>query len=109
MADHPEPAPPLGTIERIRKRSIWAVALFATSVAPAIVGAGLLNASTNQVNIATPMAFGFWLLGVLFALWAAIPTLRYWDHLPSTIRWFGALPMLGASFFFCVVLIGVLL
>jgi len=90
-------------------RAIWAVALFSTSVAPAIVGAGLLNASSDKVNVATPMAFGFWALGVLFALWAAIPTLRYWEGLPVQIRWFGAAPLMGVSLLLSVVLIALLL
>ena len=40
-----------------------------------------------------------WAIGLLFALWAAFPTLRYWEALPGTIRWLGALPLLCVSFF----------
>ena len=39
----PDWTPPLGTNERIRNRAIWAVAFFAASVLPAIVGMGALE------------------------------------------------------------------
>ena len=51
----------------------------------------------EQANVATPLAFGFWAIGLLFALAAAIPTLRDWDHLPTMVRWLGALPLLCVS------------
>ncbi len=92
-------APPFGTQQRIRSRAIWAVALFAAAVPPAIIGFGIAQASSEQANVATPLAFGFWAIGLLFALAAAIPTLRYWDHLPTMIRWLGALPLLCVSLF----------
>jgi hypothetical protein len=88
---------PAGTSQRIRKRATWAVALFAACVVPAIIGIGITSATTDQVNIATPFALGFWALGVLFAIAAAIPTLRHWDLLPQQTRWLGALPMLSVS------------
>jgi hypothetical protein len=100
--------PPIGTIERIRVRAGSAVAMYAASVVPAVIGAGLLNMSTERANIATPFAFGFWALGVLCAIWAAVPTLRYWDVLPSQIRWFGALPLLCASLFLSVAMVAAL-
>lgn len=96
---------PAGTSRRIRKRATWAVALFAACVVPAIIGIGITNATTEQVNIATPFALGFWLLGVLFAIAAAIPTLRHWDLLPPQTRWLGALPMLSVSLFLSMALI----
>ena len=77
---------PAGTNRRIRDRAIWAVAFFAASVPPAIVGIGITNASSAQVNVATPIAFGLWTFGLLFALWAAVPTLRYWEVLPQATR-----------------------
>jgi hypothetical protein len=97
-------APP-GTSQRIRKRATWAVALFAACVVPAIVGIGITGATTEQVNIATPFALGFWVLGVLFAIAAAIPTLRHWDLLPQQTRWLGALPMLSVSLMLSVALV----
>jgi hypothetical protein len=91
--------PPFGTQQRIRVRAIWAVALFAASVPPAIVGSGLLVTGSDEANVAMPLAFAFWAIGLLFALWAAFPTLRYWEALPGTIRWLGALPLLCVSLF----------
>jgi hypothetical protein len=45
-------------------------------------------------------------LGFLFALWAAAPTLRYWEALPSGTRWLGALPLLSVSMFLTAAMIG---
>jgi hypothetical protein len=42
------------------------------------------------------------------ALWTAFPTLRYWEGLPVTIRWLGALPLLTVSLFLSVALIAAL-
>ena len=55
-----------------------------------------------------PLAFGFWVIGCLFALWAAFPTLRYWDGLPNQTRWLGALPLLSVSLFLSAALLAVL-
>ena len=96
---------PYGTSQKIRNRAIWSVALFAASVAPAIIGAGIINATVDQANVATPFAFGLWAIGALFALAAAIPTLRHWDVLPQQTRWLGALPMLCVSLFLSIVLV----
>ncbi len=98
----PAPAPPVGTGQRIRNRAIWAVALFTASVPPAIVA---VDGSEDYVKVALPLALGFWLLGLLFALWAAFPTLRYWEGLPSSTRWLGALPLLSVSLFLTAALI----
>ncbi len=93
-------APPVGTQRRIRSRAIWAVVLFASSVLPAVVGLGIVaHASEEAVNIATPTALAFWLTGLAMALWAAFPTLRYWESLPAEVRWMGALPLLSMSLF----------
>lgn len=101
-------SPPLGTSQRIRNRAIWAVALFAASVPPAFVALGVAEMTKDQVNVALPLAVGFWLLGLSCALWAAFPTLRYWEVLPQTTRWLGALPMLSVSLFFSAALIAAL-
>jgi hypothetical protein len=98
---------PAGTSEKIRQRAIWAVALFAASVVPAIIGVGIVNSTAEQANIATPFAFGLWAIGALFAIGAAFPTLHHWDVLPTQMRWIGALPMLCVSLFLSAVLIGV--
>jgi hypothetical protein len=97
--------PPFGTQQRIRVRAIWAVALFAASVPPAIIGMGIVATGSDEANVAMPMGFGFFAIGLLMALWAAFPTLRYWDALPPTVRWIGALPLLTISLFFTVALI----
>jgi hypothetical protein len=102
-----DPSPPVGTIERIRVRAGWAVALFGASVVPAIVGIGIIQTSVPTTNVATPFAFGFWVFGLMFAVGAAIPTLRYWDDLPIHLRWFGALPLLCVSLFLSVAVVAV--
>ena len=104
----PASTPPFGTSQRIRNRAIWAVALFTASVPPAFVALGIAEVTADQVNVAMPLALGFWLLGVLCALWAAFPTLRYWDGLPPQMRWLGALPLLSVSLFFTAALIAAL-
>ena len=78
---------PLGTSQRIRNRAIWAVALFTAAVPPAIVALGIAGVTEDTVNVALPLAGGFWMIGVLLALAAAIPTLRYWESLPPPTRW----------------------
>jgi hypothetical protein len=101
-------SPPFGTSQRIRNRAIWAVALFTASVPPAFVALGVAEVTQDQLNIALPLAAGFWLIGLLCALWAAFPTLRYWEGLPQTTRWLGALPLLSVSLFFTTALIAAL-
>jgi len=66
---------------------------------------GMVAAGSDQANVAMPMAFGFFAIGLLMALWAAFPTLRYWEALPPTVRWMGALPLLTISLFLTVALI----
>ena len=104
----PDWSPPFGTSQRIRNRAIWAVALFTAAVPPAFVALGVAEVTQDQLNIALPLAVGFWLIGLLFALWAAVPTLRYWEGLPPTTRWLGALPLLSVSLFFSAALIAAL-
>ena len=96
---------PYGTSQKIRNRAIWSVALFAASVVPAIIGIGIINTTVDQANVATPFALGLWAIGALFALAAAVPTLRYWDLLPQQTRWLGALPMLCVSLFLSIALV----
>ena len=108
QSDGARPAPPFGTSRRIRNRAIWAVALFAAAVPPAVVGLGIAQATDDQVNVATPLAFAFWAIGLLFALWAAFPTLRYWDGLTAQTRWLGALPLLSVSLFVSAAMIAAL-
>jgi hypothetical protein len=97
--------PPFGTGQRIRTRAIWAVSLFTAAIPPAIVGLGISTATDDQVNVAMPLALLFWALGFLFALWAAVPTLRHWDGLPAQTRWLGALPLLSVSLFLSLALV----
>ena len=103
-----ERAPPFGTGRRIRNRAVWAVALFTAAVPPAAVALGIARMTDDATNAARPLALGFWLLGLAFALAAAVPTLRYWDLLPGATRWLGALPLLSVSLFFSAAMIGVL-
>jgi hypothetical protein len=98
-------SPPIGTAQRIRTRAIWAVALFAASVLPALIGLGVSQLATDEDNVALPLAALFWAIGLLFALAAALPTLRYWDVLPGTVRWLGALPWLTVSLFLSAALL----
>jgi hypothetical protein len=100
---------PHGTAQRIRTRAIWAVALFASSLPPAAIGVGIATTTADLANAALPIAFLFWLIGLLFAIWAAVPTLRHWDGLPGQIRWLGALPLLSVSLFLSAAVIGVLI
>lgn len=100
---------PPGTSQRIRNRAIWAVALFTAALPPAFVALGIAEATADTVNVALPMAFGFWGLGFVTSLWAAVPTLRHWDGLAGQTRWLGALPLLSVSLLLTAVLIGVLL
>ena len=46
-----------------------------------------------------------WAVGLLFAIWAAFPTMRYWEILPDTVRWLGALPLLSVSLFLSLAII----
>jgi hypothetical protein len=101
----PDWAPPLGTNQRIRNRAIWAVAFFAASVLPAIVGMGLADMEGEGGAIAMPIAFALWAIGALIALFAAFPTLRYWEGLSTQTRLLGALPLLTVSFFLTAALI----
>ena len=100
--------PPLGTRQRIRHRAIWSVALFSAALPPAVVAFGIAEGAAGQVGIAAPLAFSFWTIGLLFSLWAAFPTLRYWEDLPGSTRWLGASPLLSVSLVFTAALIGVL-
>ena len=93
----PPVKPPVGTTQRIRNRAIWAVALFAASVPPAFVGLGGAEAKPELLDIALPLAFLFWAIGFVFAVWTAFPTMRYWDGLPPQIRWLGSLPLVSVS------------
>ena len=101
-------SPPLGTIQRIRNRAIWAVALFAASVPPAFVGLGSSQDNADLLDVALGLALTFWAIGLLFALWSAFPALRYWDGLPLQTRWLGALPLLSVSLLLSVALIAAL-
>ena len=84
------------------------MALFAAAVPPAVVGLGIAQSTDEQANVAMPLAVGFWVIGLLFALWAAFPTLRYWDGLPTQTRWLGALPLLSVSLFLSAALVAAL-
>lgn len=101
--------PPFGTNQRIRNRAIWAVAFFTASVLPAIVGMGIADLQGEGIIVAMPIAFALWVIGALLALAAALPTLRYWEGLPTQTRLLGALPLLTVSFFITAALIGALL
>ena len=99
------PQPPAGTHQRIRSRAIWAVAFFAASVPPVFIGLGVAARTEEHTDLALPLALALWAIGVLFALWSAVPTLRYWETLPGAVRWLGALPMLSVSFFLSIAIV----
>ena len=101
-------AAPHGTSQRIRSRAIWTVALFAASVPPALVGLGGIQDKPDLVDVALALALGFWSIGLVFALWTAFATLRYWEGLPTQTRWLGSLPLLSVSLFLSVALIAAL-
>ena len=108
--ERPGWTPPSGTSQRIRTRAIWAVAFFAASVLPAIVGLGVVAGIGEEgVAVAPSIAFALWAIGALISLAAAFPTLRYWEGLPTQARMLGALPLLTVSFFLTAALIGSLL
>lgn len=109
VGGRPEGTPPVGTSRRIRHRAIWAVALFAASVIPTFAGLASGTRPDNDVNIAFVFALAFWLAGVLMALAAAFPTLRYWEGLPEQTRWLGALPLVTISLFLSAALIAAVL
>jgi len=111
MTDGARPGwtPPLGTNQRIRNRAIWAVAFFAASVMPAIVGIGMIDIEGEGGAVAMPIAFALWAIGALFALLTAFTTLRYWEGLPMQTRLLGALPLLTVSFFLTAALITALI
>jgi len=68
MADaRPGRTPPFGTSERIRNRAIWAVAFFAASILPAVVGMGVGDLKGEGITVAMPIALGLWAIGALFA------------------------------------------
>ena len=90
-------------------RIVWAVALFASSLPPAVIGSGMAAGTPDQANVAIPLAIAFSTIGALFAVWAAFPTLRYWDKLPGSVRWLGALPLISACFFLSAGIVGSLL
>ena len=97
--------PPFGTGQRIRSRVDLGGVPVHRRMPPAVVGLGIATATDDQANVAMPLALFFWVLGFLFALWAAVPTLRYWEALPGQIRWLGALPLLSVSLFMSLALV----
>jgi hypothetical protein len=107
--ERPGWTPPVGTSRRIRNRAIWGVALFAASIPATIVSLGVTAMASRDVDIAYYFAIAFWALGVLLALWAAFPTIRYWENLPGQTRWLGALPLLTISLFLSAAMVGALL
>ena len=101
--------PPPGTSQRIRSLTVWAVALFAAAVPPAFISTGVAFGSEAYARIALPIALSIWALGMLFALAAAFPTIRYWEALPSGVRWLGALPIMSVALYFAATLVTSLL
>jgi hypothetical protein len=68
--------PPPRTGERIRFRAVWAVLFLAVSAAPGIVSTGLVEGNDDWAGGALAVFVASSAFGVLFALWAAFPTLR---------------------------------
>ena len=94
--------PRYGTGQRIRNRTLWAVALFAAAVPPAFVSTGVaFGTTTLALRCRSP---SIWALGVLFALAAAFPPCATGKHCRQAARWLGALPILSVALFFAAVL-----
>ena len=94
--------PPPRTSQRIRFCAVWAVLFLAASVLPGIASTGLVAGTEDWAGGALPVAIGLWTFGILFAVWAAFPTLRYWEVLPAPVRWLGALPLLAVLLFLSI-------
>jgi hypothetical protein len=77
-------------------------------VPPALVGLGGAQGNADLMDVALALALGFWAVGLVFALWTALPTLRYWDGLPQQTRWLGASPLLAVSLFLSLALVAAL-
>ena len=100
QSDGARPAPPFGTSQRIRNRAIWAVALFAAAVPPAIVGLGIAQATDDQVqrrHAASPSPSGRSALLLRAMGRLPHPALLGWPAIQT--RWLGALPLLSVSLF----------
>jgi len=83
----------------VRQRAIWAFLLFAAALPPASTGLGFTSVPPGEARIALSFAWAFSGLGLLAALWAAFPTVRYWEDLPGPTRWLGMLPLLAILLF----------
>lgn len=81
------------TSRRIRTGVIWALVSFAIAVVP-IVFATIGMVGDKPIDTALGIAALFWAVGLLFALWAAVPTIRQWSELPSEVRSLGITPLL---------------
>ena len=81
------------TSRRIRTGVIWALVSFAIAVVP-IVYATIGMVGDRPIDTALGFAALFWAVGLLFALWAAIPTMRHWSELPPEVRSLGITPLL---------------
>lgn len=92
-------SPPVGTARRIRLRALSAVIFLAASAPPGVVATGLAAGGEAYGKGALAVAVGLWGFGLGFALWAAFPTVRYWEVLPGAVRWLGALPLLAITLF----------
>ena len=98
--------PPFGTSQRIRSRAIWGGVHCSPPRSRRLSWAWASRPPpTTRRTSRCPSPLFFWVLGFLFALWAAVPTLRYWEALPGQTRWLGALPLLSVSLFMSLALV----
>ncbi|MBX3500111.1 MAG: hypothetical protein KF889_11745 [Alphaproteobacteria bacterium] len=83
---------------RLRLRSNWAWAFFASAVPAVVFGLGFVGDSERLRDVAAVMALIFWLFGMIPAVAATVGAFRHWDALPDRIRFLAVSPMLAVSF-----------
>ena len=84
---------PSGTYRHIRIGVVWALVLFAIAIVPIVI-ATLGMVDKAPIRLPLLFAVSLWALGILVALWAALPALRHWNTLPREVRSLAITPLL---------------
>lgn len=84
---------PSSTYRHIRTGVVWALVLFAIAIVPIVI-ATLGMVDDKPIRLPLMVAAAFWALGLLVALWAALPALRHWSTLPREVRSLAITPLL---------------
>ena len=84
---------PSGTYRHIRIGVVWALVLFAIAIVPIVI-ATLGMVDNAPIRLPLMFAVSFWALGMLTALWAALPALRRWSTFPREVRSLAITPLL---------------